>query len=71
MVASIVVTAGNAPTTAGAPSNTATSTTSVLPQTGAAQNTRNWGLIAALIAATVAISGGAVLRAHMGKRAQE
>jgi plastocyanin len=71
MVASIVVTAGTAPTTAGAPSNTATSTTSVLPQTGAAQNTRNWGLIAALIAATVAISGGAVLRARMGKRAQE
>ena len=70
MVASIVVTAGNAPTTAGAPSTTA-STTSVLPKTGAAHDTRNRGLIAALIAAAVVISGGTVLRARTGKQPQE
>jgi plastocyanin len=71
MVASIVVTAGNAPTTAGAPSNTTASTTSVLPKTGAAHDNRNWGLIAALIAAAVVITGGTVLRARMGKQPQE
>jgi plastocyanin len=71
MVASIVVTAGNAPTTAGAPSATTATTTSVLPKTGEAQNSRNWGLIAALIAAAIVITGGTVLRARTGKRAQE
>jgi hypothetical protein len=70
MVASIVVTAGNAPTTAGAPSNATASTTSVLPKTGEAHDNRNKGLIAALIAAAAVITGGAVLRARMGKRPQ-
>ncbi len=71
MVANIVVTAGSAPTTAGAPSTTASTPASVLPKTGETQRNRNWGMIAALIAATIVITGGTVLRTRASKRPQE
>jgi len=68
MVATIVVTGGSAPTTAGAPSTSGASTTSVLPKTGEARNNRNWGLIVALIAAATVVVVGTVLRARIGTR---
>jgi len=61
MVATIVVTAS-----ASAPP--AASTTSVLPKTGEAHDTRNWALIAALLATTAVIAGGTLLRVRSGKR---
>jgi plastocyanin len=39
----------------------------VLPQTGHAQDQRNWGTIAALVAAVAVIAGGAFLRARSGR----
>ncbi len=63
MVATIVVTGGNAaPTTANAPSTTTAATTSVLPKTGEAQDNRHLGIIIALIAAVAVIAGGTALR---------
>ena len=69
MVATIVVTGSASATTANAPSGGA-STTSVLPKTGEARDNRNWGMIAALIAAVAVIGAGTVLRTRAGKSAR-
>jgi plastocyanin len=63
MVATIVVTAGGgAATTANAPSASTASPSSVLPQTGAAQDSRNRNLIIALVVAAAVIAAGMTLR---------
>lgn len=71
MVATIVVTASASGTTASAPSSGGASTSAVLPKTGEARDNRNWGLIAALIAAAAVIGSGTVLRVRAGKHSQE
>lgn len=69
MVATIVVGGSASATTANAPSGGA-STTSVLPKTGEARDNRNWGMIAALLAAAAVIGAGTILRTRAGKDAR-
>ncbi|MHB8646940.1 MAG: cupredoxin domain-containing protein [Thermomicrobiales bacterium] len=50
---------------------TSTTTTAVLPTTGEPQGNQNWGLIIALVAAAIIITGGVTFRLRMGNRPSE